>query len=104
MSLIVASRRVSEANLRKRYGDVLLLDVTSRAAEPWVRFSPFYPHGGIPVPFSTGQVGMSVEGIWQGLKVFEQADVDPALLQITTMRALKRTQRRYGKVLGHRQG
>ncbi|TDD65424.1 hypothetical protein E1298_41375, partial [Actinomadura rubrisoli] len=26
----------------------LVLDVTSRGDEPWVRFSPFYPHGGYP--------------------------------------------------------
>jgi hypothetical protein len=69
-----------------------------------VRFSPFYPHGGIPVPFSPGHTAMSVEGIWQGLKVFERADVDPAAFQIASMRGLKRTQRTYGKVQGHRMG
>ena len=104
MSLIVASRRVSEANLRRRYGDALLLDETSRGSEPWVRFSPFYPHGGIPIPFSPAQTAMSVEGIWQGLKVFERGDVDPSAFQISTMQGLKRTQRTYGKVLGHRKG
>ena len=50
-----------------------ILDLTSKAAEPWVRFSPFYPHGDIPVPFSAGRTAQSVEGIWQGLKVFESA-------------------------------
>jgi hypothetical protein len=47
---------------------------------------------------------MSVEGIWQGLKVFEKADVDPATLQIATMKGIKRTVRTFGKVLGHRAG
>jgi hypothetical protein len=47
---------------------------------------------------------MSVEGIWQGLKVFEKADVDPATFQIATMKGIKRMVRTFGKVLGHRAG
>jgi hypothetical protein len=43
---------------------------------PWVRFSPFYPHGDILVPLWLGLTAASVEGIWQGLKVFERADVE----------------------------
>lgn len=82
----------------------VVLDVTSRAAEPWVRLSPFYPHGGIPVPLSPGVVSSSVEGIWQALKVFESADADPAKLRVTSMSGLKRTVRRFGPVLGHRAG
>ncbi len=56
------------------------------------------------MPFSPGHMGMSVEGIWQGLKVFERADVDPSRLDITTMSGLKRSARSYGAVLGHRAG
>jgi hypothetical protein len=88
--------------LNKRYADPLVLDVTSQGPEPWVRFSPFYPHGSIPVPFSPGHFGASVEGIWQGLKVFENAEVDLATVQNTTMKGIKRSVRRFGKVLGHR--
>jgi hypothetical protein len=47
---------------------------------------------------------MSVEGIWQALKVFEHADVDPSKLRITNMKGIKRTTRRFGRVLGHREG
>ncbi|MEO7717297.1 MAG: hypothetical protein ABIY70_13940 [Capsulimonas sp.] len=100
----IASRRLSEATLRRRFGDALILDVTSRAPEPWVRFSPFFPHGGIPVPFTSNSAGASVEGIWQGLKVFESADVDTATIENATMRGIKRTERRFGKVRGHREG
>nr|WP_315987216.1 hypothetical protein [Actinomadura sp. HBU206391] len=82
----------------------MILDVTSRAEPPWVRLSPFYPHGDIPVPFSPGVTGQSVEGIWQALKVFATADVDEAKLKITSMKGLKRTVRKYGGVLGHRAG
>ncbi|MBD1922493.1 hypothetical protein NDI37_01855 [Funiculus sociatus GB2-A5] len=103
MPLFVKSRRTSR-DLRQRYGEAAIVDLTSRGSEPWLRFSPFYPHGGIPVPFSPGHFSMSVEGIWQGLKVFESADVDKSKLSITNMKGIKRTTRIYGKVLGHRAG
>ena len=105
MPLAVASRRLQPKTLIKRFGpNALLLDVTSRGEEPWVRLSPFFPHGQIPVPFSPGVHGASVEGIWQGLKVFESADVDRQKLAVTHMKGLKRTVRKFGKVLGHRRG
>jgi hypothetical protein len=104
MPFLVASRRLSSTTLQKRYGEAVTIDVTSRGPQPWVRFSPFYPHGGIPVPLSPGYTSMSVEGIWQGLKVFEQADIDLSRFAITTMKGIKRTERAYGKVPGHRAG
>jgi hypothetical protein len=104
MPLFVKSRRTSLDTLRKRYDAATILDVTSRSTEPWIRLSPFYPHGGIPVPFSPGHFSYTVEGIWQGLKVFESADVDPDKLAIANMKGIKRTTRTYGKVLGHRAG
>jgi hypothetical protein len=102
MPIIIANHRASQVKIQQRYPDALLLDVTSAGPEPWVRFSPFYPHGGIPVPFSPGQFSTSVEGIWQGLKVFEHSDVDPSKFLITQMKGLKRSARTYGQVLGHR--
>ena len=56
-----------------------------------VRFSPFFPHGSIPVPFSPGVTGQSVEGIWQGLKVFESEDIDLQKFEITNMKSIKRS-------------
>jgi hypothetical protein len=84
--------------------DALVVDVTSRGPDPWVRFSPFYPHGQIPVPMSPGATSESVEGVWQALKVFESSDVDPSKLSVTSMKGLKRTVRRFGQVRGHRAG
>ena len=104
MSIVIANHRTSREKLQQQYGNIPVLDVTSHGAEPWRRCSPFYPHGGIPVPFSPGVVGASVEGIWQGLKVFETADIDLSRFTITTMKGLKRTERVYGKTLGHRDG
>ncbi|MFD0853545.1 DUF6939 family protein [Actinomadura adrarensis] len=102
MTIHVANRRRSRASVESAHPGALILDVTSRAAEPWVRLSPFYPHGGIPVPFSPGVTGQSVEGIWQALKVFDGEDVDASKLEITAMRGLKRTVRKHGAVRGHR--
>lgn len=104
MPLIIKSRRASMEKLSKAYPDAVIIDVTSRGCEPWVRFSPFYPHGDIPVPFSLDQFSTTVEGIWQGLKVFETADVDPTKLLVSNMKGIKRSVRKYGKVLGHRAG
>jgi hypothetical protein len=103
MPLSVRSKRGRAAPSADTRGAVVL-DVTSKGQEPWVRFSPFFPHGGIPIPFSPGSFAMSVEGIWQGLKVFRGADIDVAKFQASEMTGLKRTTRRYGEVLGHRAG
>lgn len=104
MVVHVASRRRGQASLAAEFPGATILDVTSRGPQPWVRLSPFYPHGGIPVPFSPGTVAQSVEGIWQGLKVFDTADVDPAKLDVTSMSGLKRTVGKFGPTRGHRRG
>ena len=102
--IIVESKRKKPATILKKYPDAILADVTSGAKDGLVKLSPFYPHGGIPVPFSEGYTATCVEAIWQGLKVFEGADVDTSLFQNDTMKGLKRTVRRFGKPLGHRKG
>ena len=56
-----------------------------------MRLSPFYPHGGIPVPFSEGYTATRVEGIWQGLKVFDNEDIDISMFLNETMKGIKRT-------------
>ena len=45
-----------------------------------------------------------VEAIWQGLKVFQNVDVDVEMFKNDTMKGLKRTVRRFGPPLGHRKG
>ena len=100
----IASKRCKRENLLKRYPGAIIADVTSQATDGLVKLSPFYPHGDIPVPFSEGYTAASVEGIWQGLKVFEQEDIDLSLFTNTSMKQLKRTVRKHGSVLGHRKG
>ena len=104
MQVVIASRQSRRDKLESKHPGAAIVDLTSRGPQPWVRFSPFYPHGKIPVPLSPGVVGASVEGIWQGLKVFETEDVDKSRLLVTNMRGLKRTVRKYGRCLGHRAG
>jgi hypothetical protein len=103
-SIVVDSRRKSVATLQKAWPGATLVDVTSKGTEPWVRFSPFWPHGGIPIPNSPHVTAQSVEGLWQGLKVFEEADIDPAKWAITSMKSIKRSARSLGPVQGHRFG
>ena len=102
--IVIESKRRKAANILKKYPDAILADVTSHATDDLVKLSPFYPHGGIPVPFSEGYTAMCVEAIWQGLKVFESADVDVEMFRNGTMKNIKRTVRRFGKPLGHRKG
>lgn len=102
--IFVESRRKKPDTILKEYPGAMLIDVTSKANDEWVKLSPFYPHGGIPVPFSDGFKASCVEAIWQGLKVFELYDVDTTLFTNNTMKGLKRTVRKFGKPLGHRKG
>ena len=102
--IIIESKRKKPETILKKYPNAILADVTSGAKDGLIKLSPFYPHGGIPVPFSEGYTATCVEAIWRGLKVFESCDVDIQLFQNNTMKNIKRTVRRFGKPLGHRKG
>ena len=102
--IIIESKRKTPKALKEQYPDAMIIDVTSHAVDEFVTFSPFYPIGGVPVPFTDGLVAVSVEGIWQGLKVFEDTDIDTTLFSKRDMKNMKRTTRKYGPCLGHRKG
>lgn len=102
--IIIESKRKKPETILKAYPGAILADVTSGAKDGLVKLSPFYPHGGIPVPFSDGYTATCVEAIWQGLKVFESCDVDVEMFKNDTMKNIKRTVRRFGRPLGHRKG
>ncbi|MDR1809531.1 MAG: hypothetical protein LBR34_03890, partial [Prevotella sp.] len=74
--IYIANKKSKVENIQKKYPNALILDVSSKGEQPWVKLSPFYPHGNIPVPFSDGVTAQTVEGIWQGLKVFPNEDID----------------------------
>ena len=104
LMITVESKKKKLETLMKDYPGAMIIDVTSHADDEFVQFSPFYPHGGIPIPFTEGVTSQSVEGIWQGLKVFEDVGVDCTTFRIKDMKNIKRTTRKYGKCLGHRKG
>lgn len=104
MPIIIESRRKQPATLAKLWPGAHLVDVTSKGPEPWVRFSPFFPHGGIPIPNAHNETAASVEGLWQGLKVFANEGTDARKWAITDMRNIKRSGTSRGAVRGHRFG
>ena len=50
--IVIESKRRKRENILKKYPDAVIADVTSHATDGLVKLSPFYPHGGIPLPFS----------------------------------------------------
>lgn len=104
MALFVENRRTSKLTLLARYDNPIIIDTTSQGIMPYRKLSPFYPHGNIPIPFSLGEYACSVEGIWQGLKVFREAGIDKSKFCVKNMKGLKRTQKACGEILGHQRG
>lgn len=102
--IYIESKKKSKERLGISYPGAKIIDVTSNAEDDYKKLSPFFPHGDIPIPFSEGHTAMSVEGIWQGLKVFEEADIDHKKFKNDSMKNLKRSVRKFGKPLGHRKG
>lgn len=102
--IYIENRRKQHSTIKKLYPNAKVIDLTSKSDSEYVVFSPFYPHGDIPVPYSIDVFSESVEGIWQGLKVFENYDIDISRFSVTSMQNLKRTIRVYGKIKGHRKG
>ena len=102
--IVIESKRKKLSTLERQYPGAPIIDVTSHSKTEMIKFSPFYPHGGIPVPFSSPATSKSVEGIWQGLKVFQNRDIDLSCFRNDTMKNLKRTVRTNGPTKGHRKG
>lgn len=102
--IYIESKRKSLEALQLKYPGAMIIDVTSKAEDEFVKFSPFYPNGGIPVPFTEDYIAASVEGIWQGLKVFENDGIDTQMFAKKDMKNMKRTTRKFGRMLGHRKG
>lgn len=103
--IYIESKKRKIERIKAQYPGADILDITSSSELSYAKLlSPFYPHGNIPIPFTPNAYAMSVEGIWQGLKVFETCDIDISMFSNDTMKDLKRTVRKYGQPLGHRKG
>lgn len=48
--IYIQSKRRKIENIQKDFPNAKIIDVTSKAESPFVKFSPFYPIGNIPVP------------------------------------------------------
>ena len=101
--IIIASRRKHKETILREYPDAQIVDVTSKAPDEFVEFSPFFPHGHIPVPMMDEE-SECVEGIWQGLKVFEHEGIDVKTFRNNKMKGIKRTCKKHGKIEGHQYG
>ena len=104
--IYVANKKRKIESIQKEYSGAYILDITSSSPYHYGQIlSPFYPHRNIPIPGdSHGMTATCVEAIWQGLKVFEGADIDKQMFRNDTMKNIKRTVRKYGRPLGHRYG
>lgn len=104
--IVVANKKRKMDKIQEEYPGAYILDITSSSPFEYGRLlSPFYPHKNIPIPGdSRGMTAYSVEGIWQGLKVFENAGIDMHSFRNDTMKDIKRTVRKFGRPLGHQNG
>ena len=103
--IVVENKRRKIERIEAEYPNADILDITPTSNKRHAQIlSPFYPHYNIPIPFSEGYFATCVEAIWQGLKVFQGADVDFDMFKNDTMKNLKRTVKRFGRPLGHRKG
>ena len=104
MIYVVNKKRKLE-KVKEEFPNAAILDITSTSNMRYAQIlSPFYPHMNIPIPFTEGLTATCVEAVWQGLKVFDGADVDFATFRNDTMHDLKRTVRKFGMPKGHRKG
>lgn len=103
--IYVANKKRKLEKIQEEFPKAVILDVTSTSESRSARLlSPFYPHMNIPIPFTEGVKATCVEAVWQGLKVFETADVDLSTFKNNTTKEMKRTARKYGLPKGHRKG
>ena len=104
MIYVVNKKRKIE-NIKKDFPNAVILDITSSSNNKKGKMlSPFFPHGNIPIPFTKNKKATCVEAVWQGLKVFESHDVSLSTFDNDTMKDVKRSVRKNGRLLGHKRG
>lgn len=79
--------------------DMITVDVSGKGAGEWAVLAPTFAHGDIPVPGLAGVTSKTVEGIWEGLKRFENEGENLALLETDKPKKRKLTDAG-GKFLG----
>lgn len=103
--IYIANKKRKLESIKAEFPTAIILDITSTSPlHSGQILSPFYPHGSIPIPFTEGITATCVEAVWQGLKVFEHHGVEFRTFKNATQKDVKRTIRKYGKMLGHAKG
>jgi hypothetical protein len=88
--------------MKKEYPNSVILNVTDKGL--MCELSPKFPHNGIPIPVVDGIEGVSVDGIWNGFKVFERRGIDKKYFEKDMMKEVDR-EIKYGcKCRGFRNG
>jgi hypothetical protein len=103
MSIEVHSKRkkLNISEKEREENNVIVIDVTKNGPDAtFVKFSPFFPHGYIPIPGLSGIFTKTVKGAWQGLKVFENEGVDLSMLNTASPKKRPANEKR-GRILGH---
>lgn len=89
--------------IRKIFPGAVVLDVTEDGLMG--KLDPGYPVGWIGVPGMEGEYGLSLKGIWEGLKVYENRDVrDSKWWRNERLLGKERWFKCYGKLIGVRIG
>ncbi|MDE7349434.1 MAG: hypothetical protein K2N25_00045 [Muribaculaceae bacterium] len=89
--------------IRKEFPGAAVLDLTEDGMMR--KLDPGFPLGRIGVPGMEGEYGLSLKGIWEGLKVFDKKDVsDSKWWRNERLLGKERWCRSYGKLIGIRIG
>ena len=100
----------SKALLEAEKNGAEIIDLTSKAEDKhFAKLSPFHPFknmAGAPafeVPFMPQHRSYSVEGIWQGLKVFKNETVDVKMFSCEDVRKIRKrpVNAKRGQIVGH---
>ena len=60
--IYIENKKRKIENIQAQYPNADILDITSASTAHYAQIlSPFYPHGGIPVPFTPGMYATCVE-------------------------------------------
>ena len=95
----------SREQLSEEYSYAEFIDLSFWSKDFGRRLNPYYPYGDIPIPYDSGCMkACCVESVWQGLKVFEEADVDKDVFQLYQPNELERVQYEKGNLSGFRRG
>lgn len=86
---------------REMYPGALVLDVTLGGGMGMM--APEYAVGGLAVP-GRDEKALSILGMWEGLKVFKNRDVDPGFFSNEKKLGEVRKCKSYGKLVGVRKG